>query len=106
MLKVNLTEEEAFKVMEIVKAEFQFINEERVEFEKLPASRAKHLRALMVVQKIDGRPVNRILVDAGAALNLMLHKYFKKLDRWEEEMVLTNVTSSDFTSDISDAKGK
>lgn len=81
VLKATLTEEEAFEVIEIVKAEFQFTNEERVEFEKLLASRVKHLKTLMVIGNIDRRPVNRILVDAEAMLNLMPHKYFRKLDK-------------------------
>lgn len=105
VLKATPTKEEAFEVMETMKAEFQFTDEKRVEFEKLPVSRAKHLRALMVVRKIDGRPVNMILVDAEATLNLTPHKYCRKLGKWEEEMVLTNVTLSDFTGDVSDAKG-
>lgn len=104
MLKATPTEEETSEVMETVKAKFHFAGEEKVELEKLLISRMKHLKALMVVGRIEGRPVNRILVDTRVTLNLMPHKYFRKLGKHEEEMVPTNVTLSDFTGDVSDAK--
>ncbi|KAI6698113.1 hypothetical protein NL676_018232, partial [Syzygium grande] len=102
---VTPTEEEAFEVMETMKVEFQFADEERVAFKMLPTSRAKHLKAFLVVGKINGRLVNRILVDVRATLNLIPHKYFRKLGKREEEMVPTNVILSDLTGDVSDVKG-
>lgn len=46
----------------------------------------------MMMGRIDGRRVYRILVDGGATLNLMPPKYFKKLEKKEEEIVPTSVT--------------
>ncbi|KAF8028640.1 hypothetical protein BT93_E1319 [Corymbia citriodora subsp. variegata] len=54
--------------------------------------KTKNLKALMVVRKIEGRLVIRILIDAGATLNLMPNIYFQKLGKDEDKIIPTNVT--------------
>jgi hypothetical protein len=41
---------------------------------------------------IDGKPVSRMLVDHGAAINLMSYSIFKKLRREDDELMKTNLT--------------
>jgi hypothetical protein len=60
-------------------------------FEKHEES-SQHLKPLYVRGHIDGRPIFRMLVDGGAAVNLMLYSMFKKLGREDDELVKTNLT--------------
>ncbi|KAF8029471.1 hypothetical protein BT93_E2010 [Corymbia citriodora subsp. variegata] len=74
--RVVPTEEETCEIIEI----------------KLPMHKTKHLKALMVVRKIKGHPVIRILIDTGTTLNLMPNIYFQKLGKDEDKIIPTNVT--------------
>jgi hypothetical protein len=60
-------------------------------FEKHEES-SQQLKPLYVRGHIDGRPIFRMLVDGGAAVNLMLYSMFKKLGREDDELVKTNLT--------------
>jgi hypothetical protein len=68
-------------------AEFRGIEEEVTEmcldhnevvFEK-PEESSQHLKPLYIRGHIDEKPVSRMLIDGGAAVNLMLYTVFKKL---------------------------
>jgi hypothetical protein len=41
---------------------------------------------------IDGKPVSRMLIDGGVAVNLMSYSIFKKLRRESDELMKTNLT--------------
>jgi hypothetical protein len=41
---------------------------------------------------INGRPINNMLVDSGASVNLMPYSLYKKLDRSDEELIKTKRT--------------
>jgi hypothetical protein len=67
--------------------EFRGIEEEVTEmclghnevvFEK-PEESSQHLKPLYIRGHIDEKPVSRMLIDGGAAVNLMLYTVFKKL---------------------------
>jgi hypothetical protein len=60
-------------------------------FEKPEESR-QHLKLLYVQGHIDGRPISRMLIDGGAAINLMSYSIFKKLGREDNELMKTNLT--------------
>jgi hypothetical protein len=60
-------------------------------FEKLEES-SQHLKPLYVRGHIDRKPISRMLVDDGAAINLMSYSVFKKLGREDDELVKTNLT--------------
>jgi hypothetical protein len=60
-------------------------------FEKLKES-SQHLKPLYIWGHIDRKPVSRMLIDGGAAVNLMSYSIFKKLGREEDELVKTNLT--------------
>jgi hypothetical protein len=81
-------------------AEFRGIEEEvsqmclgskEVVFKKSKES-SQHLKSLYIRRHIDGKLVSRMLVDGGAAVNLMLYTAFKKLGREDDELVKTNLT--------------
>jgi hypothetical protein len=41
---------------------------------------------------VDGKPVFRMLIDGGVAINLMSYSIFKKLRRESDELMKTNLT--------------
>jgi hypothetical protein len=53
---------------------------------------SQHMKPLYVRGHIDGRPISRMLVDGGAAINLMSYSIFKKLGWEDDELVKTNLT--------------
>jgi hypothetical protein len=59
-------------------------------FEK-PEESSQHLKPLYTRGHIDGKPVSRMLIDGGAAVNLMSYTIFKKLGREDDELVKTNL---------------
>jgi hypothetical protein len=49
------------------------------------------LKPLYVRGHIDGKPISRMLIDGGAAVNLMLYAVFKKLGREDDELIKINL---------------
>jgi hypothetical protein len=70
------------------------LHPKEVVFEK-PEEWSKHLKPLYVRGHIDGRPISRMLVDDGTAVNLMLYFVIKKLGREDGELVKTRLTLND-----------
>jgi hypothetical protein len=58
-------------------------------FEKLEEL-SQHMKPLYVRGHINGRPISRMLIDGGAAINLMPYSIFKKLGQQDDELVKTN----------------
>jgi hypothetical protein len=80
-------------------AEFRGVEEEvaqmclgpkEVMFEK-PIESSQHLKSLYVRGHIDEKPISRMLIDGGAAVNLMPCSIFKKLGREDDELVKTSL---------------
>jgi hypothetical protein len=65
-----------------------------VVFEKFEES-SQHLKLLYIQDHIDGRSISRMLIDGGAAINLMSYSIFKKLGREDDEPLKTNLTLND-----------
>jgi hypothetical protein len=76
-----------------------------VVFEKPQAKNYKHLKALYLKSYINGQPVNKMLVDTGAAVNIIPYSVLHRLARSTGDLIKTNVTLSDFNSQISEAQG-
>jgi hypothetical protein len=74
-------------------------------FDKPPESKHRHLKALYVSEFVNGKPMNKILVDGGATVNTMLIATFKKLGRCKDDLIDTNVVLNDFDGNTSDAQG-
>src|SRR6185312_7679669 len=54
---------------------------------------------------IDGKPVNRMLVDTGAAVNLMPYSVLRRLGRSAADLIKTNVMLNDFNGQPLEAQG-
>jgi hypothetical protein len=65
-----------------------------VVFEK-PEESSQHMKPLYMRGHIDRRPISRMLIDGGIAINLMPDSIFKKLGREDDELMKTNLTLND-----------
>jgi hypothetical protein len=73
-------------------------------FEKPREKNYKHLKALYLKGYINGHLVNKMLVDTGAAVNIMPYSVLRRLGRSAEDLIKTNVTLSDFNGQASEAQ--
>jgi hypothetical protein len=60
------------------------LNPKEAMFEK-PEESSQHLKPLYIRGYIDGKPVSKMLIDGGTAVNLMTYTVFKKLGRQARE---------------------
>ncbi|KAK1631516.1 hypothetical protein QYE76_005831 [Lolium multiflorum] len=74
-------------------------------FEKPRERSYRHLKALYLKGYINGQPISKMLVDTGAAVNIMPYSMLRRLGRSNEDLIKTNVTLSDFNGQPSEAKG-
>ena len=63
-------------------------------FDKLVKHR--HLKALYMKGFVDGKPMNKMLVDGGASINLMSYTTFCKLGKGPRDLIETNMMLKDF----------
>jgi hypothetical protein len=77
---------------------------ERVVFQKLDKL-GQHMKPLYIKGYLDGEPINRMLVDGGPCVNIMLHTMFERLGHHEDEFMKTNMTLNGFFGEASDARG-
>jgi predicted aspartyl protease len=63
------------------------------------------LKALYLKVYINGQPVNKMLVDIGAAVNIMPYSVLRRLGRSTRDLIKTNITLSDFNGQTSEAQG-
>ncbi|KAK1614746.1 hypothetical protein QYE76_020263 [Lolium multiflorum] len=74
-------------------------------FEKPRERSYRHLKALYLKGYINGQPISKMLVDTGAAVNIMPYSMLRRLGRSNDDLIKTNVTLSDFNGQASEAKG-
>ena len=74
-------------------------------FEKPKEKSYKHLKGLYLKGFINGKPVNRMLVDTGTAVNLMPYSVLLRLGRSSADLIKTNVMLNDFNGQPSEAMG-
>jgi hypothetical protein len=84
---------------EPVVAQFDFGPKE-ASFTK-PKESVNHLKPLFVHGHIDGIQIAKMLVDGGAAVNLMPYSLYIKLGKQDDELVKTNMTLSSVGTDSS-----
>jgi hypothetical protein len=70
-----------------------------------PEESSQHLKTLYVHGHIDGKPISKMLIDGGAAINLMPYSIFKKLRREDDELVKTNPTLNGVGGNLMEARG-
>jgi hypothetical protein len=73
-------------------------------FEK-PEESSRHLKPLYVQGHIDGKPISRMLVDGGAAINLMPYSVFKRLGRKNKKLMKTNLMLNGVGGNLIEAWG-
>ena len=61
----------------------------------------RHLKALYIKGLVDGKPMNKMLVDGGASVNLMPYTTFRKLDKGPGDLIETNMMLKDFGGNTS-----
>lgn len=71
-------------------AQFDFGSKDMI-FTK-PIESVNHLKSLYVRGHIDGTPISRMLIDGGAAINLMPYSLYWKLGKQDNELIMTNMT--------------
>jgi hypothetical protein len=74
-------------------------------FEKPREKNYKQVKALYLKGYIIGHPVNKMLVDTSAAVNIMPYSVLRRLGHSADDLSKTNVTLSDFNGQASEAQG-
>jgi hypothetical protein len=73
-------------------------------FDKLVKHR--HLKALYMKGIVDGKPMNMMLVDGGASVNLMPYTTFRKLGKGPGDLMETDMMLKDFGGNTSKTRGQ
>jgi len=74
-------------------------------FEKPTDNERQHLKALFVKGRVDGQPMTKILIDGGAATNIMPYAVYRKLEKGDQDLTKTDVMLKDFEGNMSLVKG-
>ena len=74
-------------------------------FEKPEDEKRKQLKALFLKGFVDGKPVTKMLVDGGAAVNIMLYAMLRKLEKGSEDLTKTDMMLKDFEGVVSPVVG-
>jgi len=74
-------------------------------FEKPEDEKRKHLNALFLKVFVDGKPVTKMLVDGGAAVNIMPYAMLRKLGKGSEDLTKTDMMLKNFEGIVSPTVG-
>jgi hypothetical protein len=74
-------------------------------FEKPREKNYRHLNALYLKGYINGQSVSRMLVDTGAAVNIMPYAVLRQLGHSVGDLIKTNITLSNFNGQTLEAQG-
>lgn len=74
-------------------------------FEKPEEEDRRHLRALFMKGFIDGKPMTKMLVDGGAAVNIMSYAVLRKMGKGKEDLTKTDMMLKDFEGVVTPARG-
>jgi hypothetical protein len=77
----------------------------KIIFEKPTLAMCQHLKPLYIKAQMDGKPVNRVLVDNGAAVNILPTSMLRKLLKTENDLIATDVSVSGFAGGATKTKG-
>ena len=55
--------------------------------------------------RVDGQPVSKVLIDGGAAINIMPYVMYQRLGKGDQDLTKTNMMLKDFEGNVSPAKG-
>ena len=65
-------------------------------FEKPEDDKRQHLKVLFLKGFVDGKPVTKMLVDGGAAMNIMPYVMLRKLGKSQDDLTKTDMMLKDF----------
>jgi hypothetical protein len=65
----------------------------------------RHMRPLYLRGYVNGKPLTKMFVDGGAAVNVMPYTTFRKLGMGHEDLMPTSIVLNDFAGNPSDTKG-
>ena len=68
-------------------------------------SQHRHLKALYMKGFVDGKPMTKMLVDGGAAVNQMPYTTFCKLGKGPEDLLEIDMMLKDFGGNASKTRG-
>ena len=74
-------------------------------FEKPEDDKRQHLKALFLKGFVDGKPVTKMLVDGGAAINITPYVMLCKLGKSQDDLTKTDMMLKDFEGVVSTALG-
>ena len=74
-------------------------------FEKPTDNERQHLKAVFVKGRVDGQSMTKILVDGGAAINIMPYAVYWKLGKGDQDLTKTDMMLKDFEGNVSPVKG-
>ena len=77
----------------------------KVILEKPSMEMKRHIKPLYVRAYLTGRPVSKVLIDNGSAVNVMSLRLLKSLRRSINELIETEVVVSTFTREVSKTLG-
>ncbi|CAL9000754.1 unnamed protein product, partial [Prunus brigantina] len=66
---------------------------------------ANHLRPLFIMENLGGIPIPKVMVDRGAAINLLPHRVLIKMGRTENDLIPTRLTVTNFAGGITKTHG-
>jgi hypothetical protein len=65
----------------------------------------RHMRPLYLRGYVNGKPLTKMFVDGGAAVNVMSYTAFRKLGMGPGDLMPTSIVLKDFAGDPLDTKG-
>ena len=74
-------------------------------FEKPEDNKRQHLKALFMKGFVDGKPITKMPVDGGAAVNIMTYAMLRKLGKSTEDLTKTDMMLKDLEGVVSPALG-
>ncbi|CAL2238116.1 unnamed protein product [Prunus armeniaca] len=74
-------------------------------FSKPTKEMVNHLRPLFITANFGGVPIRKIMVDGGAAINLLPHRMLSKMGRTEKDLIPTRLTVTNFAGGITKTLG-
>jgi len=74
-------------------------------FEKPFDDQRQHLKAMFVKGRVDGQPISKILIDGGAAINILPYAVYRKLGKGDQDLTKANMMLKDFEGNVSLVKG-
>jgi hypothetical protein len=74
-------------------------------FEKPEDGKRQHLKDMFLKGFVNDKPVTRMLVDGGAAVNLMSYTMLRKIGKSDEDLTQTDMMLVDFEGNVSPTQG-